>query len=219
MKRSSVILLPLLILLTAACNKEQATPAPHPERELSVPEKVEKGITDVLSRDWKSLSDTLDYFGSTMLAKGKTKGIAPDGVYYEFNVKIDDVSSGLTADFKVEDSTWVSMSGKMIPLQVKLRACDTDLSIKDEQKDSLSLSVSDIKVISPADFLFKTDHEASLLYKEERVGYLTRETFENPDYSTGTYIVIHYYNDPRTFALSNNGLFDLLKKNLKNVIK
>lgn len=218
MKRPVSILLSILILIPS-CNKEQALPEPHPERELSVPEKVEKEMMDVLSRDWKSLSDTLDYFRTTMLDKGKTRGVAPDGVYYEFNVKIDDVSSGLTADFKVEDSTWVSMSGKMIPLQVKLRACDTDLSIKDEQKDSLSLSVSDIKVISPADFLFKTDHEASLLYKEERVGYLTREEFENPDYSTGTYIVIHYYNDPRTFALYDNGLYDLLKKNLKNVIK
>lgn len=218
MKRSSVILLPLLVLLTAACNKEQALPAPHPERELSVPEKVEKEISDVLSRDWKRLSDTLEYFNSTMLAKGKTKGIAPDGVYYEFNVKLDDFS-GLSADFKVEDSTWVSMSGKMIPLQVKLRACDTDLSIKDEKKDSLSLSVSDVKVIAPTGFVFKNNQKAPLLYKEERVGYLTREEFENPDYSTGTYIVIHYYNDPRTFALYDNGLYDLLKKNLKNVIK
>lgn len=217
MKRQVSILLSILILLPA-CNKEQALPEPHPERELSVPEKVEKEMMDVLSRDWKSLSDTLDYFRTTMLDKGKTRGVAPDGVYYEFNVKIDALSK-LNAIFKVEDSTWVSMNGKMIPFQIKLRACDADFSIKEEEADSLSLSVSDVKVIAPADFVFKTENKAPLLYKEERVGYLTREEFENPDYSTGTYIVIHYYNDPRTFALYDNGLYDLLKKNLKNVIK
>lgn len=217
MKRPVSILLSILILIPS-CNKEQALPEPHPERELSVPEKVEKEMMDVLSRDWKSLSDTLDYFRTTMLDKGKTRGVAPDGVYYEFNVKIDALSK-LNAIFKVEDSTWVSMNGKMIPFQIKLRACDADFSIKEEEADSLSLSVSDVKVIAPADFVFKTENKAPLLYKEERVGYLTREEFENPDYSTGTYIVIHYYNDPRTFALYDNGLYDLLKKNLKNVIK
>lgn len=52
-----------------------------------------------------------------------------------------------------------------------------------------------------------------------RVGYLTWEGFENTDYSTGTYIVAQYYDDPRTFAIYDKGIVNLLKMNLTDVIK
>ena len=51
------------------------------------------------------------------------------------------------------------------------------------------------------------------------MGYLTWEGFENTDYSTGTYIVAHYYDDPRTFAIYDKGIVNLLKLNLTDVAK
>lgn len=218
MKRPQLIFLSILVLCLSSCGKQEAGPLPQPERELSIPEKVEKEMMDVLSKDWKSLSDTLAYFESTMLSKGMTKGKAPGGVYYELSVKSKG-EMGLEADFKVADSTWAVVNGQLVPLSLSLKACDTDIAISNEKKDSISLSVSDVKVIAPICFLTDKDHQAPLLYKEQRVGYLTREMFENTDYSTGTYIVVHYYGDPRTFAIYDNGLCSLLKKNPEDVIK
>ena len=215
MKFPSFIIPAMLPLLILACRKQEQ-PEPQPEMELSVPEKVEKEIAAVLSKDWKSLVDTLDYFDSTMLSKGQTKGKGPDGVYYELDVRIL-VESGLSASFKIEDSTWAAINGKIIPLSLDLTAGDTRIAIKKESADSTSLSVSCVKVIVPSGFLTDTEHQAPLLYKEERVGYLTRNELENTDYSTGTYIIIHYYNDPRTFAIYDNGLTGLLGRNLVDV--
>ena len=65
MKRPVLIIAAVLLSVTFACNKHQELPSP-PERELSVPEKVEKELTDFLAKDWKSLADTLHYFDSTM---------------------------------------------------------------------------------------------------------------------------------------------------------
>ena len=192
--------------------------SPQPERELSIPEKVEKEITDVLSKDWKSLSDTLAYFDSTMLSKGKTKGKAPDGVYYELSVE-PKKNLGFEADFKVADSIRVAVNGQLIPLSLSLKACDTEMAVNSERMDSIGLSVSNVKVIAPMYFLIGENHQAPLIYKEQRVGYLTREMFENTDYSTGTYIVVHYYGDPRTFALYDNGLCSLFEMNLEDVFE
>ena len=213
-----LIFVSIIVLCLSSCGKQEAGPSPQPERELSIPEKVEKEMMDVLSKDWKSLSDTLVYFESTMLSKGMTKGKAPDGVYYELSVKSKG-EMGFEADFKVEDSIWVAVNGQLVPLSLHLKACDTEIVLSNEKKDSISLSVSSVKVIAPMCFLIEENHQAPLLYKEQRVGYLTREGFENTDYSTGTYIVVHYYGDPRTFAIYDNGLCGLLKKNPEDVIK
>lgn len=216
MKRAHSIIPAVILLLAAACGKQEEQNTPVPERELSIPEKVEGEIMDVLSRDWKSLSDTLNYFDSTMLSKGRYKGKAPDGIYYELDIRI---IPELEATFKVEDSTWVAVSGRISPLELKMTACETEMAIKKERNDSTGLSVSDIYAIVPGDFLTADRRQASLLYKDRRVGYLTREEFENTDYSTGMYLVVHYYNDPRTFAFYDSGLGSLLKKSLDNVTK
>lgn len=218
MKWPQLIFLSILVLCLLSCGKQEAGPLPQPERELSIPEKVEKEMMDVLSKDWKSLSDTLAYFDSTMLSKGITKGKAPDGVYYELSVKSKG-DMGFEADFKVADSTWAVVNGQLVPLSLSLKACNTEIVVSNEKKDSISLSVSNVKVIAQMCFLIENDHQAPLLYKEQRVGYLTREMFENTDYSTGLYIVVHYYGDPRTFAIYDNGLCSLLKKNPEDVIK
>lgn len=217
MKRLSLISATLVLLTVFACRKQEPPP-PGPERELSVPEKVEKEMTDVVSKDWKSLTDTLNYFNSNMLLKGRIKGTAPDGVYYEMDMNLAP-SDSISISFKIQDSLWVKVSGSMNPVILTLTALGTDMVIKEEQADSCSLSVSNLTVIAPINFLLKNEHTASLAYKGERVGWLTREIFENPDYSTGTYVVIHYFNDPRTFALFDNGLEQLLKNNLKYVFR
>lgn len=215
-RRVAFILSSLFILL--ACSKGEDLPKPGPERELSLPEKVEKEVTDVLSNDWGSLSDTLDYFTSTMLRKGKFRGKGPDGVYYEMKVN-DEGGLGFKAEFIVEDSLFAAVSGHLIPTDISLQAFDTEFSIKKETSDSSSLTISKVKVIAPDCFLFEDGHRAPLLYEGSRVGFLTREEFENTDYTTGKYIVIHYYDDPRTFAIYDKGLAGLLKYDLGNVIR
>lgn len=75
MKRPVPIIAAVLLSVTFACNKHQELPSP-PERELSVPEKVEKELTDVLAKDWKSLADTLHYFSLNSLPD---KGEGGDG--------------------------------------------------------------------------------------------------------------------------------------------
>lgn len=216
MKRSIILASALLLLAALSCDRRQVEPMLPPERELSMPEKVEKEILDVLMRDWKSLSDTLDYFDSTMLSKGRLRGTAPDGVYYELKIGRMDGSCIETA-FMVKDSVWASVSGKLIPLELSLKACGTQMAVMKEKKDTFSISVSNIRARVPILFFFDTEHQAPLLYQDEAVGYLTRTEFENPDYSTGTYLVVNYYDDPRTFSAYDNGLGALLKKNLSNV--
>lgn len=218
MNRKHIIIPIFFLLLVISCSKGLKEPAAQKERELSVPEKVEKEIMEVLSKDWKALSDTLNYFDSTMLSKGISEGVAPDGVHYELAVR-EKSASCVEADFIVEDSTWAAINGKIDPLSICLSAFDTEIAIQKEARDSSSLSVSTIKVIAPALFILGGDHQASLLFEGRRVGYLTWDGFENTDYSTGTYIVAHYYDDPRTFAIYDKGIVNLLKLNLTDVIK
>lgn len=218
MRRALAVIPSIIILLVLSCSKELGNPVPPPERELSVPEKVEKELMDVLSKDWKSLSDTFEYFYSSMLSKGICKGKAPDGVFYELDIKGKD-GPALKAEFKIEDSTWAAVNGYIRPLEIKLLALDTEIAIKKEPRDSSSLTVSKIKVITPLCFLFDDRHQAPLLYEGRRVGYLTRDEFENTDYSTGTYIVVHYYNDPRTFSIYDKGFAKLMKNDLSDVFK
>lgn len=215
-KLSIIAIHAILCLSILACRKEDELPAPQPQRELSVPEKVEREVVAVLSKDWQSLSDTLDYFNRTMLLKGKTRGTGPDGVYYELKTRI---TPEFRMTFTIEDYTWLELRGKLIPTDLKFSACAVEMGIRAAQNDTTSLSVCDIEVLVPKEFLTNVDKCSPLLYQGERVGYLTREKFENIDYSTGTYMVIHYYNDPRTFAIYDNGLAVLLKKNLENVRK
>ena len=215
MKRALII--SIIVLSVFSCRKQEQ-PVPGPKRELSVPEKVEKELTGVLSKDWKSLTDTLDYFESAMLFKGKRKGIAPDGVYYELRVEVRD-SSSVEAVFIVQDSTWVSVRGQIKPFEVILTACDTEMSVRKEKDDSVGLSVSSVEAIVPPLFLFEKDHKAPLLYEGQRVGYLSLDSFEDTDYSAVTCLVAHYYSDQRTFALIDNGFGKLLKKGLTDAFK
>lgn len=218
MRRAVAVIPTIIILLVLSCSKGPDNPVSPPERELSVPEKVEKELMDVLSKDWKSLSDTFEYFYSSMLSKGICKGKAPDGVYYELDIKGKE-GPALEATFIIEDSTWAAVNGYIRPLEIKLLALDTEIAIKKELRDSTSLTVSKVKVIAPLCFLLEDMHQAPLLYEGRRVGYLTRDGFENTDYSTGTYIVAHYFNDPRTFAMYDNGFTKLMKQNLSDVFK
>ena len=218
MRRAVAVIPTIIILLVLSCSKGPDNPVSPPERELSVPEKVEKELMDVLSKDWTSLSDTFEYFYSSMLSKGICKGKAPDGVYYELDIKGKE-GPALEATFIIEDSTWAAVNGYIRPLEIKLLALDTEIAIKKELRDSTSLTVSKVKVIAPLCFLLEDMHQAPLLYEGRRVGYLTRDGFENTDYSTGTYIVAHYFNDPRTFAMYDNGFTKLMKQNLSDVFK
>lgn len=210
-------IIPITILLVCiSCNKAPEPGEPNPERELSVPEKVEKDLAGILSKDWQDLSDTLSYFNSTMLSKGRLKGVAPDSVYYELNLSLKP-KIGLEATFKVEDSTFVTVRGQIIPLSLNLSAFDMEIGINRVSPDSLALTASKVKVIAPNLFLLSKKLQAPLYYDGSPVGFLTREEFENTDYSTGVYLVAHYYDDPRTFALIDNGLADLLKMSIKDV--
>lgn len=215
MKRVLVIF--ILFLSVFSCRKFEPS-VPLPERELSVPEKVEKTLVDILSKDWKSLADTLEYFGSNMLLNGKSRGIAPDGVYYELSVHLIG-NYNVEAIFKVQDSIWAVVRGQIDPLEATLDAYDTEILIKKEKNDSTSLSVPNVKVILPHSFLFEKGHEASLLYDGKRAGYLTLDEFEDTDYSAITCLVVHYYNDSRTFALMDNGFYKLLIISLEDAFK
>lgn len=218
MKRTIVIFLSITIPLIFSCTKATDIPSPRPERDLSMPEKVEKEIMEVLSKDWKSLSDTFTYFNSNLLSKGKFRGWGPDGVFYELRISSNNISS-LTMDFQVEDSVWVTTKGRIVPLEISLQAFDTNISIEKETPDSTILRFSKIKAVGPDRFFLEDKHQAILLYEGRRVGFITREELENTDYSTGKYLVFHYYNDPRSFALYDNGLSDLLKLNMTDVLK
>lgn len=217
-KRTLVTVLSIAVLLVFSCTKGTDAPSPRPERELSMPEKVETELMEVLSYDWKALFDTLSYFNSTMLSKGEFKGKGPDGVYYELRVTAGD-TSGLRADFIVEDSTWVTINGRIDPLEISLHAHETEIAIEKESRDSTSLRLSRIKAVCPDLFFLVDNRQAVLLYEGRRVGFITREEFENTDYSTGTYLVVHYDDDPRTFALYDNGFTDLLNISLLDVFK
>lgn len=219
MNKLIVIIIPSIIsLFIISCGKGLEEPATQTERELSVPEKVEDEIMHVLSKDWKSLSDTLSYFDSTMLSEGRFKGTAPDGVYYELAVRKTD-GLGVEADFSIEDSIWAAVNWQIASREICLSAFDTEIAIRKEEGDSSSLSVSKIKLIAPMLFMFQESHRASLLFEGRRVGFLTWDEFENTDYSTGTYIVAHYNNDPRTFATYDRGLINFLKLNPTDVLK
>lgn len=211
------IFLSIAVLMAISCTKEPEIHPPLPERVLSMPEKVEKEIVEVLSKDWKSLADTIAYFNSVLLSKGRLEGRGPDGVYYGLRFSFG--NNALTMDFQVEDSLCATIRGRVKPLELGLGAFDTEISIEKETRDSIGLRFSRVRIISPAFFISDDGHQASLLYEGSRVGFITREELENTDYSTGKYIVIHYYEDPRTFALYDKGLFDLLELNLLDVLK
>jgi len=194
-----------LIFLFTCCEKQQDEPAPGPEREITLPEQIEKDITDILGKNWIGLADTLQYFDSTMLSQGKYKGIAPDGVYYELKVNVTD-SNSIQATFTVQDSIWINAVGQILPFHLDLRACDTDFSFKRETLDTTSITADKIQVRIPVGFILSEDNQSTLLYWGQKVGYITLTEFENPDYTTGRHIIVHYYNDSRTFSYYDNGL-------------
>ena len=218
MKRKAVILLSVAILLFLSCTKGTDIPSPRPERDLSTPEKVEREIMEVLSKDWKSLADTFAYFNSNLLIKRKFRGWGPDGVFYGLRISSNSITS-MTIEFQVEDSIWVYANGSIIPPDINLHAFDTNISIEKVKQDSTSLSFSTIKVVGPDMFFCEDKHQSILFFEGSKVGYIILDELENTDYSTGKYLIVHYYNDPRTFAFYDRGFSDLLKLSLTNVLK
>jgi len=208
MKR--ILLIIPAVLLIISCEKQQTEPEPTPKPEPTIPELVEKDLMNILSKDWQSVADTIQYFRTNIINQGKTKGTGPDGVYYELNVNFTKINN-LEATFKVQDSIWVKASGQIYPLEIKVRACDTDLKIKRESGLTTSLTIEKIQAIFPDNFLIEEDIQAPLLYNSEEVGYLTRTEMENLDYTTGKYLIVHYNDDPRTFALYDGGLSSLIE--------
>jgi len=207
-KNILVISLPLILLFTC-CEKQENEPAPGPERELTLPEQIEKDLTDILGKNWNGLADTLHYFDSTMLSQGKVKGIAPDGIYYELKVKIQNLRT-IQATFTVKDSIWIDATGQILPLQLDVRACDTDFRFKHESLDTTSISANKILVKVPLGFIISKNKQSTLFYQDKKVGYITLTDFENPDYTTGKYLIIHYDNDSRTFSFYDSGLSSII---------
>lgn len=214
LKDSVVTALAACLILFASCSKQPGRPSSPAERELSVPEKVEAEFMHILSGDWKGLSDTLDYFCSTLLSRGLTEGTGPDGVRYKLSARLQPEAE---ASFMVEDSTWLRAWGKIVPLDMKVHACGAEISVKCVRPDSVSLSAYDLRVIAPWDFLVRQDHRAPLSYAGRRVGCLTRESFENSNYSAVTGIVVRYDDDPRSFSFHEGGIAGLLKMILDDV--
>lgn len=209
MKNTSIFALSaILIIFFSSCEKLQDDPTPSPSRTPTLPEIVETELSDILTRNWTQLADTLEYFNTNLLSKGKFKGKGPDGVYYELDVDLGIVSK-TKAKFIVKDSVWASYTGRLVPLDITVNACNTELCIK-YTNDSTTISVDNVSARVPLTFITEEGQTSPLLYKDARVGYLTMEEFENPDYDTAKSLVLHYYNDTRTFSFYDTGLVDFI---------
>lgn len=189
-------------MLVPACQKTVTDVQDDPVREKQIPEKVEAEILGIMEKDWKSLLDTLKYFNSNILKQGKTNGTGPDGVYYELAFGRDEEDNA-TAVFSVRDSLFAKATGIFFPIAMKVETLGTVLGVSVDGCAVLHLNVGNVGVAAPPDFLFDSDSSAELSYENSGIGYITRETYENEDYSTGKYFVIHYYHDPRTFAFND----------------
>jgi len=194
LRYSCILLVPALVL---SCEKTPE-PAPAPEPEKSLPEQVEGDLMDILSRDWKSLSDTLDFFYNDMLIEGRTSGIGSDGVYYELSGEADSTYADL--NFYVEDSLWANFFGSISPEYLMLSALDA--TVEFEKKGDMLAVTLDEKI--RAEFSQKDTTSVPVSYCGEAIGYIDLQEFENTDFSTGKYPVMHYYGDVRTFSFYEN---------------
>lgn len=201
-KRISCIFAVSLTVLSACQQTLPVKPDP-PVREKDIPEKVEAEMLEILEKDWMSLLDTVKYFNANLLSQGVTKGTGPDGVYYELAMEWHEDGT-VSMAFFVQDSLFATASGSLIPARLKVKALETVLEVAVEDCASLHLSVGNIGVKASPDFLIRKHSSAELQYENAVVGYITREYFENEDYIPGMYFLIHYYNDPRTFAFYDN---------------
>jgi len=192
----------LSIFILASCDRAD-DPSENPVREKELPEKVESELLEIASKPWKPVLDTVRYFNTNLLLKSKTKGFGPDSVYYELKTELQKDRS-VNMKLFVEDSCFVSAHGSISPLEMSVSALNTDFTIRKTSADSTSIIIDNIEVIAPNDIIINKNATTPLLYQGSRVGYLTREDFENEDYSTGTYFVVHYYGDQRTFAFYDN---------------
>ena len=201
-KRISCIFAVFLTVLSACQQTLPDKPDP-PVREKDIPEKVEAEMLEILEKDWMSLLDTVKYFNANLLSQGVTKGTGPDGVDYE--LAIDCHEDGIVfMSFFVQDSLFATASGSLVPTKLKVKAPGTVLEVGVDDYASLHLSVGNIGVNASPDFLTTKHSSAELQYENAVVGYITRDYFENEDYIPGMYFVVHYYNDPRTFAFYDN---------------
>jgi len=187
-----------LNLIFLSCSKEESSEM-KPERELSMPERVESELLSIASKGWVPLVDTLAYFHDNFIKQGKFEGIGPDKVHYELKAVLGK-DSLVTLFFNIQDSTHLTAYGKLKPVTLAVKALGTEISVSKTCIDSTILNADAISVIMPDRFMTGGKGNAQLLFQNRRVGFITREAFENEDYTVGKYLVLHYYDDVRTFA-------------------
>jgi len=205
MKRAAFVLVFCTIIV--ACETESVQSEPISSRTQSIPEQVETDLFDVFSKDWSKLADTVNYFNKNLLLKGRSEGYGPDSVWYELALRTSKAT--LAAEFYIEDSLWFRAQGMLYPLRVELEAYSTLVSVQQDIVDSIAFSVNDITVNAPHGFATVEGSTAQLYYHNEKVGYVDIEQFENDDYSTGKYLVVHYDGDNRSFSYYDNGFIEM----------
>jgi len=197
MRRCIVIV--IAAYLAICCTKTEAEVIPEPEREKSVPEKVEAKLLDLSGRGWEDLYYDLRIYYDYIIKKGNHHGYGPDGRYYDLNLSFSRDSS-LSLTFSVDEQEKLIGSGRLKPVSLSIEACNTEIIAQQVGLDSIMVSTENIGVITPVDFMIDSLATAPLLFDGSRVGFLTLERFEDESYRYGEHIVLHYYGDPRTFS-------------------
>lgn len=187
-----------------SCTKQDTEPAPEPPKEQSIPEKLEAEVIDIAGRGWDSLADTLYYFSTNILEKGKLRGYGPDGVYYELSLERGK-GELVYLNFSIADSVHLKAHGSLIPLSLSVYACGTELLAEVSGTDSLKLEVGNVGATLPRNFLTDSLSTAPLRFEGSRVGWMTVDEYEDEVYSCENCLVLHYDNDSRTFAF-NSGI-------------
>lgn len=189
------ILLTLTTLLFIAVSCNDNTEITPPKEELSKPEQIEKNLREIAGRGWGSLADTLTYFNKEFILHGRTAGIGPDGVYYSLT-ESDDIIR-----FTVQDSIFLSIDINNNYSYV--RACNTDFLVEYEGASGIAVTIDNICLTAES----ISERKIDVYYYGEPCGYIVWEHFENTDYTDGSYPVMHYFNDSRTFAFYENVYF------------
>lgn len=195
------LLLCLAAMLAISCSKSYPGPVQEPERELSTPEKVEAKLIEIAGRGWEDLIYRLRIYYDFIVKDGNTHGYGPDGNYYDLSRSVQ-ADSSLVIAFSVDYQTLLTASGKINPLSLTVDACDTKIETRSWGPDSLNVSVENIVITAPLDFLSDSLATAPFSFDGEKTGYLTVADYENEDYEVETCLVVHYYGDNRTFAFN-----------------
>lgn len=178
-----------------SCRKQSGTPV-EPYHTATIPEMVERTILGVATKDWTSLVDTLNYFNTHFLLRGKTSGYGPDDVYYELRVNTI-FSKSIKVLFYVEKECLVKAEGTADLQSLTVTALGTTFTSQ-VRNDSLQVNLNDVGLIVPV--ASKIPFTGDVLYRGEKVGYFDFVTLEGITYSKGLYPVVHYFDDTRTFS-------------------